>query len=121
MKPITTAVMEDFAGVMRRLWRGETIVDHDGPLSRFGVLKLDDRFDLDIPLGLVAFGPDTLALGGRAYDHVILHTFFTDATLTPAVRTVRESASARRPPCRRSAATSWTRSRRRSSSSRSRR
>lgn len=92
MQSTTTAQMEDFAGVMRRLWRGETIIDHDGPLGRFPVLKLDDRFDLDIPLGIVAFGPQTLALGGRAYDHVILHTFFTDETLVRCVGIVRDAA-----------------------------
>src|SRR3954452_3641626 len=26
MRPITTAQMEDFAGLMRRLWRGETVI-----------------------------------------------------------------------------------------------
>ena len=28
---ITTAQMEDFAGLMRRLFRGEVIIGHDGP------------------------------------------------------------------------------------------
>ncbi|MYD23386.1 MAG: LLM class flavin-dependent oxidoreductase, partial [Holophagales bacterium] len=35
---ITTAQMEDFVGLMRRMWRGETIVGHDGPAGRFPVL-----------------------------------------------------------------------------------
>jgi alkanesulfonate monooxygenase SsuD/methylene tetrahydromethanopterin reductase-like flavin-dependent oxidoreductase (luciferase family) len=39
MSPITTAQMEDFAGVMRRLFRGETIIGHDGPIGRFPVLR----------------------------------------------------------------------------------
>ena len=29
--PITTAQMEDFVGLMRRLWHGEVIFGHDGP------------------------------------------------------------------------------------------
>jgi alkanesulfonate monooxygenase SsuD/methylene tetrahydromethanopterin reductase-like flavin-dependent oxidoreductase (luciferase family) len=33
-----------------------------------------------------------LALGGRAFDHVILHTFFTDETLQRCVATVKRSA-----------------------------
>jgi 5,10-methylenetetrahydromethanopterin reductase len=41
LPPITTAQMEDFAGLMRRLWRGETIVGHDGPAGRFPYLRLD--------------------------------------------------------------------------------
>jgi probable F420-dependent oxidoreductase len=89
---ITTDQMEDFAGLMRRLWHGETVVGHDGPVGSYPVLRLDPTFDEDIPLGIVAFGPNTLELGGRAFDHVILHTFFTDDTLQRCVATVKQSA-----------------------------
>lgn len=92
MSRITTAQMEDFAQVMRRLWRGETIVNHDGPIGKFPVLRLDPEFDEAIPLGLVAFGPNSLALGGRAFDDVILHTFFTDETTANAVKIVKTAA-----------------------------
>ncbi len=86
---ITTAQMEDFAQLMRRLWHGETIVGHDGPSGSWPVLRLDPDFDADIPLGLVAFGPNSLDLGGRLFDDVILHTFFTDETLVRCVETVK--------------------------------
>ncbi len=89
---ITTAQMEDFAGLMRRLWQGETILNHDGPAGSWPVLRLDPAFDAPIPLGLTAFGPNTLKLGGRAFDDVILHTFFSDETLERCVRTVAEAA-----------------------------
>ena len=89
---ITTAQMEDFAGVMRRLWHGEMIFGHDGPIGSYPVLRLNPDFDEDIELSLVAFGPNTLALGGRAFDHVVLHTFFTDETLQRCVRTVKTAA-----------------------------
>ncbi len=89
---ITTAQMEDFAGLMRRLWQGETIVGHDGPAGRFPVLRLDPAFRENIPLGLVAFGPNSLELGGRVFDEVVLHTFFTDETLERCVRTVKTAA-----------------------------
>ncbi len=89
---ITTAQMEDFVGLMRRLWKGEAIFGHEGPAGSFPILHLDSNFDEDIPLGLVAFGPNSLALAGRAFDMVVLHTFFTDETVERAVRTVREAA-----------------------------
>jgi probable F420-dependent oxidoreductase len=89
---ITTAQMEDFVGLMRRLWHGEVIMGHDGPAGRFPILHLDSTFDYDIPLALTAFGPNSLALGGRAFDAVVLHTFFTDETLQRAVKEVKESA-----------------------------
>ena len=92
MSRITSAQMEDFAEVMRRLWRGEMIAGHDGPLGSYPALLLDPTFDLDIPLGLVAFGPNSLALGGRVFDDVILHTFFTDETTARAVRVVKQAA-----------------------------
>jgi alkanesulfonate monooxygenase SsuD/methylene tetrahydromethanopterin reductase-like flavin-dependent oxidoreductase (luciferase family) len=45
-----------------------------------------------VPLLLVAFGPNSLALGGRCFDEVVLHTYFTDETTTRCVRTVKEAA-----------------------------
>jgi probable F420-dependent oxidoreductase len=91
---ITTAQMEDFAGVMRRLWHGETIIGHDGPIGTYPILRLDPTFDEDIDLSIVAFGPNTLELGGRAFDNVILHTFFTDETVERCVTTVKQAAEA---------------------------
>lgn len=88
----TTASLEEFAGLMRRLWRGETVMGHSDLSGHYPVLRLDPAFDLDIPLGITAFGPKTLEMAGRAYDTVILHTFFTDETTARAVRTVKESA-----------------------------
>ncbi len=88
---VTTAQLEDFAGLMKRLFRGEAIIGHDGPAGSFPVLYLA-AIDEDLPLGLVAFGPHSLALGGRAFDRVILHTFFTEETTRRCVATVKESA-----------------------------
>ena len=82
---VTTAQMEDFAQVMRRLWNGEVIFNHDGPMGKYQVLFLDPDFNEDIRLAIVAFGPKTLALGGRAFDDVILHTYFTPETLQRCV------------------------------------
>jgi probable F420-dependent oxidoreductase len=89
---ITTAQLEDFVGLMRRLWHGEVIFGHDGPAGKYPLLHLDASFDYDIPLAFTAFGPNSLALGGRAFDAVVLHTFFTDETLVRCVETVKRSA-----------------------------
>jgi alkanesulfonate monooxygenase SsuD/methylene tetrahydromethanopterin reductase-like flavin-dependent oxidoreductase (luciferase family) len=48
--------------------------------------------DEELPLDLVAFGPNSLALGGRSFDQVILHTFFTEETTRRCVATVKEAA-----------------------------
>ncbi len=89
---ITTAQLEDFVGLMRRLWRGETVVGHDGPCGAFPALRLDAAFDEHIPVTFTAFGPNSLAFGGRACDAVVLHTFFTDETTERCVRTVKQAA-----------------------------
>ena len=85
---ITTEQLEDFVGLLRRLFRGEAVVGHDGPAGKFPVLHLDASFDEDIPIGFVAFGPNSLALAGRVMDMVVLHTFFTDETVERCVATV---------------------------------
>jgi len=92
MSKITTAQMEDFANVMKRLFQGEVIIGHDGPIGKYPVLALDPTFKENIPLGITAFGQNTLELAGRAFDCVILHTFFSDETTQRCVRTVKESA-----------------------------
>jgi len=89
---ITTAQMEDFAGLMRRLLRGETIVGHAGPAGSWPVLRLGADVSARVPLLLVAFGPNSLALGGRCFDEVVLHTFFSDETTARCVRQVKQAA-----------------------------
>jgi len=89
---ITTAQMEDFVGIMRRLFRGETVLGHQGPAGSWPVLQLDTTLDGHLPMSLVALGPNSLKLGGRCFDEVILHTYFNDAATERCVRTVRESA-----------------------------
>lgn len=89
---VTTAQMDDFIGLMRRLWKGEVVFGHDGPAGKFPVLHLDASFDEDIPIAITAFGPNSLALAGRACDAVVLHTFFTDETVVRCVEAVRRAA-----------------------------
>ena len=89
---ITTAQMEDFAGLMRRLFRGEVVFGHDGPAGSWPILHLDATLDEHLPMGMVAFGPNTLELAGRCFDEVVLHTFFTDETTARCVRTVKDAA-----------------------------
>ncbi len=89
---IKTAQIEDFVGLMRRIWRGESVVGHDGPAGKYPFLSMGPEYDEHIPMTFTAFGPNSLALGGRAFDAVVLHTFFTDETTTRAVATVKQAA-----------------------------
>jgi probable F420-dependent oxidoreductase len=89
---ITTAQLEDFVDIMRRLFRGEAIVGHQGAAGSWPVLHLDSSLDEHLAMGITAFGPNTLELGGRCFDEVVLHTFFTDETTARCVRTVKAAA-----------------------------
>ena len=88
---ITGAQLEDAIGIYRRLWHGEAF-GHDGPAGRYPYLSQDKSFDEDVPVLMMAIGPNSLELAGRVADGVVLHTFLTDETLARAVRTIRESA-----------------------------
>jgi probable F420-dependent oxidoreductase len=89
---ITTAQMEDFATLMRRLFRGEVIFNHAGPAGSYPILHLDSSLDEHLPLCLVAFGDNTLKLAGRLFDDVVLHTYFTDAATARCVDVVKTAA-----------------------------
>ena len=83
---ITTAQMEDFVGLTRRLLHGEAVIGHDGPVGAYPYLQLGPDVADEVPFLLCAFGPNSLALGGRCFDEVVLHTYFTDETTARAVR-----------------------------------
>lgn len=91
---VTFDQMEDFVGLMRRLWRGEMVFGHDGPAGSYPYLGLDPSFDEDIPVLMAALGPRAMDFGGRVMDGVLLHTFFTDEALARCVATVRRGAEA---------------------------
>lgn len=92
LPPISTAQMEDFVGLMRSVWAGEVVVGHDGPAGSYPALAIRGIEPVSIPLTLTAFGPNSLALTGRCFDAVVLHTFFTDETTARVVRAVRTAA-----------------------------
>jgi probable F420-dependent oxidoreductase len=89
---VTFDQMEDFVGLMRRLWRGEMVFGHDGPAGSYPYLGLDPTFDEDIPILMAALGPRAMTFGGRLMDGVILHTFFSDEALARCVGAIRRGA-----------------------------
>jgi 5,10-methylenetetrahydromethanopterin reductase len=92
LEPVTGAQLTDAIGLLRRLWHGETVLAHDGPAGRWPYLAQDPSFNEDIPVLLCVLGPRTLELAGGIADGVVLHTFFTDDTLTASVAAVRRGA-----------------------------
>jgi 5,10-methylenetetrahydromethanopterin reductase len=101
----TMAEMQDAFGLWRRLWRGETVIGHDGPAGKYPALRMGGitpvAHDDEIPIMVAALGLKTMEWAGRVADGVILHTFFSDEALTRCVEAVRRGAeSAGRDPGR---------------------
>ncbi len=89
---ITSAQLEDAVGIYRTLWRGGSVVGHDGPAGAYPYLVQDASFDEDIPILFTAMGDRSLELSGRLADGVVLHTFFSDEATERAVRLIRRGA-----------------------------
>ncbi len=86
----TYAREREFIDLLRRLWRGEIIRDHQGEIGHFGQIGLAPYIDEDIPILYVGFGPKSLVNAGRLYDGVHLHTFMGERALSGAVAQVRQ-------------------------------
>lgn len=89
---VTMAMLEDTAGLLRRLWAGEKVFGHDGAAGRFGYLTTDMVVAAPPPLVLAALGPKTQTMGGRAFDAVLLHSHWTDQAVADCVARVRRGA-----------------------------
>ena len=58
---ITTAQLEDFALLMRRLWKGEVVIGHDGPVGTIPRSCISTRRSTRTSRSAItAFGPQTL-------------------------------------------------------------
>jgi len=90
----TFARESEFLDIMRRLWRGESVTNHEGALGSFGAMSLAPYVQEEIPILYVGFGPKSVTHAGRIYDGVHLHTFMSDAALSRAVAQFREGEQA---------------------------
>lgn len=89
---VTGDQLADAVDIYRTLWRGGSVISHDGPAGSYPYLVQDTTFDEDIPVLLMAMGDNSLRLAGRIADGVVLHTFMSDAAVERSVRLVREAA-----------------------------
>jgi len=91
--PPTDDMLTDIAHLLRRLWAGER-VSYEGPLGTFPDLALIERPPFPPPkLLLAAIGPRALAIGGGAFDGVILHPFLTAEAVGRAAERARAAAT----------------------------
>lgn len=85
----TYAREKEFIDIMRKLWRGESIANHQGELGHFPYLSTAPYLNEDIPILYVGFGLKSLRHAGTCYDGTHLHTFMSDQALADAVAAVR--------------------------------
>ncbi|MDZ7785335.1 MAG: TIGR03857 family LLM class F420-dependent oxidoreductase [Halioglobus sp.] len=89
---VTNARMVEGLEILRKLWRGEKIMGHEGAMGNLPYLSMGDWMAADIPVHFVGFGPGSLRFAGAHFDGVHLHTFITDEGLRRAKALVREGA-----------------------------
>ncbi|GAA5054828.1 TIGR03857 family LLM class F420-dependent oxidoreductase [Nocardia callitridis] len=89
---VTSRQLTEITDILRRLWRGETVIGHDGAIGAFGALHLGVTLEPPPPILLVTMSPRTLRLAGTIADAVVLHTFLSAEATTHAVTTVRTAA-----------------------------
>jgi len=92
LESVSNAQLAEGVELLRKLWRGEKIMGHDGKMGTLPYLSMGDWMQADIPLHFVGFGPKSLGFGGEHFDGVHLHTFITDHGLRRAKTMVDEGA-----------------------------
>lgn len=87
------AQIEDAACVLKTLWAGEAVTDHDGPLGRFpGTLKIGMELERMPRVGFGTLGPKGMAAAGRSFDDLFLHTHWSDEGVANSAALARGAA-----------------------------
>jgi 5,10-methylenetetrahydromethanopterin reductase len=88
---LTFQLLEDYIGILRRLWRGES-VDYDGRLGRIRGLRLGVELARSPPIIMAAMGEKTCRWAGSLCDGVLFNSLWTPDAVARCVRAVREGA-----------------------------
>jgi probable F420-dependent oxidoreductase len=87
----TFRLMEDYIGILRQLWRGESVT-YEGPAGRIKGLRLGVDLPVIPPVIMGAMGEKTLRWAGRVCDGVVLNSLWTPAAVERSVKYIREGA-----------------------------
>jgi 5,10-methylenetetrahydromethanopterin reductase len=88
---LTMRIMEDYIGILRQLWRGETVT-YDGPVGRIKGLRLGIDLPMVPPVIMAAMGEKTLKWAGRFCDGVVFNSLWTTPAVARSVKLVRAGA-----------------------------
>jgi len=92
LKSVSNAQLAEGIELLRKLWRGDKVMGHDGTMGNLPYLSMGDWMDADIPIHFVGFGPKSLRFAGGHFDGVHLHTFVTDNGLRRAKAFIQQGA-----------------------------
>ena len=90
---VGNAQLAEGVELLRKLWRGEAVMGHDGHMGKLPYLNMGSWMKADIPIHFVGFGPASLRFAGAHFDGVHLHTFITPQGLRRAKALVQEGAA----------------------------
>ena len=88
---VTYQAFEDYANILRQLWRGE-MVNYNGPAGKYEKLRIADPFDGPAPkiYACVLGGPKGCATVARAFDGAMLTPFLTPDAVRKIVTRIHE-------------------------------
>jgi len=92
LQNVSNAQLAEGVELLRKLFKGEKIMGHDGLMGNLPYLSMGDWIDANIPIHFVGFGPKSLRFAGQHFDGVHLHTFVTDHGLRRAKQFIQEGA-----------------------------
>ena len=92
LENVSNAQLAEGVELLRKLFKGEKIMGHDGLMGNLPYLSMGDWIDANIPIHFVGFGPQSLRFAGQHFDGVHLHTFVTDHGLRRAKQFIQEGA-----------------------------
>lgn len=85
------ALMEDYIGVLRRLWRGET-VNYEGPAGKLRNLTLGMALNPAPPVIMAVMGERTARWAGRVCDGVLYNSLWSKRAVAHSTQLVRQGA-----------------------------
>jgi probable F420-dependent oxidoreductase len=88
---LTFRIMEDYIGILRQLWRGETVT-YNGPLGSIKGLRLGVDLPVVPPIIMAAMGEKTLQWAGRFCDAVVFNSLWTPQAVERSAKLVRQGA-----------------------------
>lgn len=88
---LTLQLLEDYIGMLRRLWRGGR-VSYEGPAGKFSGIALGMELERTPPIIMAAMGDKTCEWAGRHCDGVVFNSLWNEQAVRHSSELVRRGA-----------------------------